>query len=101
MIRLLAAALALAAAMPVAAQTVAITGGRVLTMGPAGEIERGTVVITGGRIVAVGADVAVPAGAKIIDATGKTVTPGLVAAGKALGRIGVPAGQTPGPQRGV
>src|SRR3546814_5506452 len=47
MIRLLAAALALAAAMPVAAQTVAITGGRVLTMGPAGEIKRGTVVITG------------------------------------------------------
>src|SRR3546814_7591780 len=82
MIRLLAAALALAAAMPVAAQTVAITGGRVLTMGPAGEIERGTVVITGGRIVAVGADVAVPAGAKIIDATGKIVTPGLVAAGR-------------------
>ena len=94
MIRLLAAALALAAAMPVAAQTVAITGGRVLTMGPAGEIERGTVVITGGRIVAVGADVAVPAGAKIIDATGKIVTPGLVAAGTALGLIEVRAVET-------
>lgn len=93
MIRLLAAALALAAA-PAAAETVAITGGRVVTMGPAGEIERGTVVIRGGRIVAVGADVAVPADAKIIDATGRIVTPGLVAAGTALGLVEVRAVET-------
>lgn len=94
MIRALATVLALVCAMPAAAQTVAITGGRVVTMGPMGEIGRGTVVITGGRIVAVGADVAVPAGAKIVDATGKIVTPGLVAAGTSLGLIEVRAVET-------
>lgn len=94
MIRALATVLALVCAMPAAAQTVAITGGRVFTMGPMGEIRRGTVVITGGRIVAVGADVAVPAGAKIVDATGKIVTPGLVAAGTSLGLIEVRAVET-------
>jgi imidazolonepropionase-like amidohydrolase len=94
MIRALAVALALACAGSAAAQTVAITGGRVVTMGPAGEIERGTVLISGGRIVAVGADIAVPADAKIVDATGRTVTPGLVAAGTALGLIEVRAVET-------
>ena len=94
MIRALATVLAFVCAMPAAAQTVAITGGRVVTMGPMGEIERGTVVITGGRIVAVGADVAVPAGTKIVDATGKIVTPGLVAAGTSLGLIEVRAVET-------
>ncbi|MBJ7498384.1 MAG: amidohydrolase family protein [Sphingopyxis sp.] len=93
MIRLLAAALALAAA-PAAAETVAITGGRVVTMGPAGEMERGTVVIRDGRIVAVGADIAVPADAKTVDATGKIVTPGLVATGTALGLIEVRSVET-------
>jgi imidazolonepropionase-like amidohydrolase len=94
MIRALAVALAFACAMPAAAQTVAITGGRIVTMGPAGEIERGTVLIRNGRIVAVGADVPVPPGAKIIDATGKVVTPGLVAAGTALGLIEVRSVET-------
>ncbi|MHA4837580.1 amidohydrolase family protein [Sphingopyxis sp. MSC1_008] len=94
MIRAVAIVLALTFTTPAAAQTVAITGGRVVTMGPAGEIERGTVVITGGRIVAVGADVAVPPSAKIVDATGKIVTPGLVAAGTALGLIEVRAVET-------
>ncbi|MBO9695784.1 MAG: amidohydrolase family protein [Sphingopyxis sp.] len=93
MIRLLAAAFALAA-VPAAAETVAITGGRVVTMGPMGEIERGTVVIRGGRIVAVGADIAVPADAQTIDATGRIVTPGLVAAGTALGLVEVRAVET-------
>jgi len=89
MIRTLAVVLALACAVPAAAQTVAITGGRVVTMGPAGEIERGTVLIADGRILAVGAHVAVPPDAKIVDATGKIVTPGLVASGSALGLIEV------------
>lgn len=94
MIRALAAALAFACAVPAAAQTVAITGGRVITMGPAGEIERGTVLISGGRITAVGANVVVPPDAKIVDATGKIVTPGLVAAGTALGLIEVRSVET-------
>lgn len=62
---------------PSLAQTVAITGGTVYPVsGP--KIEGGTVVITGGRIVAVGRNVAVPAGARVIDATGKWITPGLI-----------------------
>jgi imidazolonepropionase-like amidohydrolase len=63
--------------------TVAIVGGRVITMaGPQSDevIEDGTVVIEGNRIKAVGprASVAVPAGAYVVDAKGKTVIPGLI-----------------------
>src|SRR3546814_8816414 len=81
--------LALAATAPAAAETIAITGGRIVTMGPAGEIASGTLLIRDGRIAAVGADVAVPPDATRIDASGKVVTPGLVAAGTALGLIEV------------
>jgi len=89
MIRQMLAALMFTAAIPAAAETVAITGGRVVTMGAAGEIARGTVIVRDGRIVAVGADVAVPPGARIIDAAGRIVTPGLVASGTALGLVEV------------
>ena len=62
--------------------TVAITGARLLTMAGdgAGAIDDGVIVIEGDRIAAVGAaaDVAVPAGARVIDAGGKTIMPGLV-----------------------
>jgi imidazolonepropionase-like amidohydrolase len=81
-----AAAVALAAmlAMPAAAQTIAITGGKVYPVsGP--PIENGTVIITNGKIAAVGANVPIPAGAQRIDATGKTVTPGFVDASTQLG----------------
>jgi len=64
--------------------TVAITGGRVITMRDAQTtqevIEDGVVLVRGDRIVAVGrrGDVAIPAGARIVDATGKTVVPGFI-----------------------
>jgi len=66
--------------------TVALVGGRVITLAggsadPAqAVIEDATVVVEGHRIRAVGprAEVEVPAGAHVIDATGKTVIPGLV-----------------------
>lgn len=80
----LAVALIATLAMPAAAQTIAITGGKVYPVsGP--PIENGTVVITNGRITAVGANVAVPAGAQRIDATGKIVTPGFVNSSTQLG----------------
>ena len=73
---------ALALALPVQAQeTVAITGGRVLT--GEGIIENGTVVITNGRIASVGSG-APPAGARVIDASGKVVAPGFVAVDSGL-----------------
>jgi imidazolonepropionase-like amidohydrolase len=65
---------------------VAITNARVMTAdGPA--LERGTVLIRDGRIAAVGADVAIPAGAKVIDATGKVVTPGFIESNTNLGIV--------------
>ena len=57
--------------------TYAITGGTVYTLGAAGKIEHGTVLVKDGRIAAVGANVAIPADAERIDATGKMVTPGI------------------------
>jgi len=78
-----AAIAALSFGAPALAQdTVAITGGRVLT--GTSVIDNGTVVMRGGRIVSVGAGGA-PAGARIIDATGKTVSPGFVAVDSGLG----------------
>ena len=63
---------------------VAFTGGRVVTMRDAQArqevIEDGVVLVRGTDIVAVGkrGDVAVPAGARVIDASGKTLFPGIV-----------------------
>src|SRR5690348_9120370 len=72
-------ALALAGfAAPAFADSYAITGGTVITLGVAGKIEHGTVIIRDGKIAAVGANVAIPADAKRIDATGKMVTPGII-----------------------
>jgi len=76
-------------AMPAAAETVAVTNARLVTMGPAGTIERGTIVLRDGRIAVVGANVAAPAGARVVDAGGRTVTPGLIAANTGLGLIEV------------
>jgi len=76
--------IALTASLPLAAQTIAITGGKVYPVsGP--PIENGTVIITNGKIAAVGANVAIPAGAQRIDATGKIVTPGFVNSSTQLG----------------
>jgi imidazolonepropionase-like amidohydrolase len=77
-------ALLLGISAPVAAQTIAITGGTVAT-GDGGEPVAGTVVIRNGRIVAAGPNARVPAGATIVDATGKWVTPGIVAGFSRLG----------------
>jgi imidazolonepropionase-like amidohydrolase len=83
--RFLIAAAALAVAAPVAAQTVAITGGTV-ALGDGGEPMQGaTVVIQGGKILAAGHNVAIPRGAELIDARGKWVTPGIVGGFSRLG----------------
>lgn len=72
------------------AQVIAITGGTVYPVsGP--RIANGTVVMVDGVITAVGANVAIPTGAQRIDATGKVVTPGFVAAGTQLGVVEVGA----------
>jgi imidazolonepropionase-like amidohydrolase len=48
-------------------------------------IERGTVLIRDGKIAEVGARVTVPGNAKIVDATGLSVYPGLIDSGTQLG----------------
>ena len=80
--RFLPAALALAAIFCLRAAAapapVAIRGGTVLPVG-APPIEGGTVLVgRDGKIAAVGKDVPVPAGARVIDATGKFVMPGVI-----------------------
>lgn len=63
----------------------AITNARIVTVSGA-EIPRGTIVIgADGRIAAVGANVTVPAGAKVTDANGLSVYPGMMDAGTSLG----------------
>jgi len=79
---------ALAMTVPAAkpSGTVVLSGARILTMkagladNDAGVIENGVIVIEGDRIAAIGpaSTITVPAGSKVIDATGKTIMPGLV-----------------------
>ena len=60
--------------------TVVLSGGRIITMKGDEVIPSGDVVVTDNRIVAVGAkgSVAIPAGARVIDVSGKTILPGYV-----------------------
>jgi imidazolonepropionase-like amidohydrolase len=86
------AALLIAFADAAAAQTIAITGGKVHPVsGPV--IENGTVLIRNGRIVSVGANVAIPPDATRIDASGKWVTPGIVNVATTLGVVEIGAVQ--------
>lgn len=82
-------AMILLSATSLSAQTVAITNARIHPVsGP--RIEHGTVLIRDGKIAAVGSDVTVPAGARVIDATGKIVTPGLLDSSTSLGTVEIP-----------
>jgi imidazolonepropionase-like amidohydrolase/Tol biopolymer transport system component len=60
--------------------TVALVGGRVVTMKGDEVIENGAVVIEGNRVKAVGTRdrVVVPPGARVVDVSGKTVLPGFI-----------------------
>lgn len=86
----------------VAAQTMAVTGATVHTMGPQGTIENATVVIENGVITSVGVNAPVPAGARLIDASGRIVTPGLISPVGQLGlvEVGAVAGSVDSVQRG-
>jgi imidazolonepropionase-like amidohydrolase len=82
--RALIAFAALVLASPAAAETVAIINARLETAAAAGIIPNGTIVLKDGRIAAVGAGVTAPAGARVIDAAGGVVTPGLIAPSTSL-----------------
>jgi len=85
-IRRIVAALLLAAAAPASAQTFTIVNGTVALGDGSQPIPNGTVVIRDGRIVAAGGmRMKLPAGTQVIDASGKWVTPGIVAGFSRLG----------------
>jgi imidazolonepropionase-like amidohydrolase len=88
---LLAASLALVAPAASAEEppVVAIMHARVHVPGDHPPLEDGTVLLAGGKVVAVGAAVAVPAGARVIDARGKVVTAGFIDAGTDVGAVEV------------
>ncbi|HEY5458488.1 MAG TPA: amidohydrolase family protein [Sphingomicrobium sp.] len=90
--RALLATILLAGASPLAAQTVAITNGTVVVGDGSEPVQGGTVVVRNGRVVAAGRGVSVPGGAEVIDATGKWVTPGIVAGFSRLGLAEVDLG---------
>jgi len=60
------------------AEVKAIKGGKLIDGTGAEPVEGATVIIEGSKIKAVGKDIEVPRGAKVIDATGKTVMPGMI-----------------------
>lgn len=83
-------AVVLLSASTLSAETIALVGGTVHPVsGP--DIPRGTVVISDGRISEVGANVTVPAGAKVVDVSGKHVYPTLVPAATNLGLVEISA----------
>ncbi|MCH7992063.1 MAG: amidohydrolase family protein [Gemmatimonadetes bacterium] len=75
--RLAAAALLLAAA-PAAAQVTAIRAGRLIDPESGTSTENVVILIEDGRFGRIGTDVAIPAGAEVVDLSHLTVLPGLV-----------------------
>ncbi len=74
-------------AAPVAAETLAITNATIYVRADK-KLEHATLIIRDGKIVDAGT-VAIPAGAKVIDGTNKTVTAGLVEGSTLLGLVEV------------
>lgn len=63
--------------------------GATIHVKPGQVIEKGTLVIDRGKVTAVGAGVKAPAGATVIDGTGKVVTAGLVDGISGVGLVGI------------
>ena len=70
------------------AEPIAIVGAKV-TFKPGTTLPTATVVVDGGTIVSVVAGGAAPAGARVIDGTGKVVTAGFIEPLSGVGLIGV------------
>ncbi|TVR30819.1 MAG: amidohydrolase [Balneolaceae bacterium] len=66
---------------------VAFTNARIITMNGDEVIENGTIVVRENRIEAVGANVSVPRGAHVVDASGHTIMPGMVDAHAHIGNF--------------
>ena len=86
LLELVTTALALALASPgLAQQEAVVLKGATIYPVSGTVIENGVVILTGGKILAIGgADTETPEGARVIDVTGKIITPGLIDAGTTL-----------------
>jgi imidazolonepropionase-like amidohydrolase len=75
--------------IPLLAQAVVLQGARLIDGTGAPPVDNATVVIEGERIVAVGpaGKVAVPKGARSVDARGRTIIPGLISAHSHVGLV--------------
>jgi imidazolonepropionase-like amidohydrolase len=84
-------ALVALAAPPVALAegTTAIVHARLYTLTSIGPVEDATIVMRNGVVQSVAASTSPPAGARIVDAAGRIVTPGLMTSGSQLGLIEV------------
>jgi len=78
----------LLAASAAHADPIAITGASIVVK-PGTRVENATIVIDNGKIIDVGAAVKAPAGARVIDGTGKVVTAGFIESSSTLGLIGI------------
>ncbi|GAB3015489.1 amidohydrolase family protein [Bowmanella dokdonensis] len=76
-------------ALSAQAENLAVVGGYVHTLSEQGSLENATVLIKEGRIQSVGQNLPVPSGYRVIDASGKIVTPGLIGAYTSLGLVEV------------
>jgi len=65
-------------ALPELPDQVLVRGATVWTMGPEGILENADLLVRRGEVVRVGQGLSAPAGAVVIDAAGKHVTPGLI-----------------------
>ncbi len=76
-----------------APSVVAIRNATLITVSR-GTINNGTIVMRDGKIAAIGANVQIPAGATVVDGTGKFVTPGLIDAHSHIGNDAINEGAT-------
>src|SRR5436305_1651463 len=76
---------------PLPSQPVVITNATLLTA--AGDRLRGAILLRDGKVAAMGASVEAPAGAVVVDGTGKWVTPGIIDPHSHLGVYAAPSVQ--------
>jgi len=86
-LRLMVVAVLGGVAATASAQVIAITHAKAYVTPGTPPTQSATILIRDGRIAAVGTEVAVPADARVIDAQGKIVTPGLMNSGTELGLV--------------
>ena len=72
--------------LPIAiADTILLKGGQVITAGENGTVKKADVLIVDSKIAKIGNNISLPKGAKVINLTGKVLTPGFINSETSLG----------------